>query len=477
MKNFSIWKDGSFSINSYNLDSDIDCDVLIIGGGLTGISTLYHLKDSKLNCVLVEQNKIGMGVSANSTGKLTYLQDSMYNKIWKKYDKITASKYLESQREAINLVQNIIKDNDIECDLVKSKSYVYTNSDKEIDSLVELKDFLIDNNIDVKEDCLDLVENKYVLSVDDTYLFNPVKFIYELVSKSNLDNYIYEGVSIVKIDKDIENYLCYTNLDKVIKCKYVVIASHYPYFNLPFLFPIKGNLEKSYLCSGHKDIENISLISYNKPFVSVRNYRDYIIYLSNSRVNSSHGSDRERFDELLNSAKYLKFNPGYVWSNIDIMTNDSLPYIGLIKENMFISTGYNTWGMTNGIFGGYIVSELLLGRSNKYSDLFDPKREISGNVLESVKNSYYSVEGIVNGFFKKNDNIEYKNINGDSVCIYRDSSGEHIVYRKCPHMGCYLMFNEVEKTWDCPCHGSRFDINGKCISGPANKDISYKSGN
>ena len=207
MKNFSIWKDGSFSINSCNLDSDIECDVLIIGGGLTGISTLYHLKDSKFNCVLVEQNKIGMGVSANSTGKLTYLQDSMYNKIWKKYDKITASKYLESQRDAINLVKNIIKDNDLECDLTKSKSYVYTDSDKEIDSLVELKDFLIDNNIDVKDDALDLVENKYVITVDDTYLFNPVKFIYELVFKCNLDNYIYEGVSIVKIDRDEEYYL------------------------------------------------------------------------------------------------------------------------------------------------------------------------------------------------------------------------------------------------------------------------------
>ena len=87
MKNISIWKDSCFSIDSKKLDKDIECDILIIGGGLTGLSTLYHLKDSELKVVLVEQNKIGMGVTANSTGKLTYLQDSMYNKIWKKYDR------------------------------------------------------------------------------------------------------------------------------------------------------------------------------------------------------------------------------------------------------------------------------------------------------------------------------------------------------------------------------------------------------
>ena len=114
MKNISIWKDSCFSIDSRKLDKDIECDVLIIGGGLTGISTLYHLKDSELKVVLVEQNKLGMGVTANSTGKLTYLQDSMYNKIWKKYDKKIAAKYLESQVEAIDIAKDIINSNDID---------------------------------------------------------------------------------------------------------------------------------------------------------------------------------------------------------------------------------------------------------------------------------------------------------------------------------------------------------------------------
>lgn len=472
MKNVSIWKDSKVNFKTKKLDSDIDCDVLIIGGGLTGISTLYHLSKSDLKVVLVEQSKIGMGVTANSTGKLTYLQDSIYNKIWKKYDKDIAGRYLDSQKDAIRIAKNIIEVNNVDCDLVQTKSYVYTNKDKEIGNLKELKDFLVNNNVKVKEDNVDLVKSKYMISVDDTYLFNPVKFIYGLVNNSNL-SLIYEDTSIVKIDKSDNGYFCYTDNNKI-RCKFVVIASHYPYFILPFMFPIKGSLEKSYLCSGKRNIDNLSLISYSNPFISIRNYKDYVIYLAESHINSRSVDDKKHFQELVRKANNILIDPEYIWSNIDIMTNDSLPYIGSIDDNMFISTGYNTWGMTNGILGGYIISELVMGRDNKYSGLFDPKRSIAGNILEVIKNSCYSVEGIINGMADKNPNIEYRIVNGEEICIYKDKKGEHKVYRKCPHMGCKLIFNEIESTWDCPCHGSRFDIDGKCISGPSNKDISFK---
>lgn len=475
MKNYSIWKDSKGSIKSKKLDSDISCDVLIVGGGLTGISTLYHLKDSGLNVVLVEQNKVGMSVTANSTGKLTYLQDNKYNTLLSKFNFEKASLYLESQREAIDLAKKIINDNKLDCDLVQSKSYVYTNKEDEMDKLEELKDFLIRNNIEVYDDNLDIVDYKRVLSVHDTYLYNPVKFIYSLLNKME-DYNIYEDTSIIKIEDNDENgYSCYTDCYNI-DAKYVVIASHYPYFNLPMVFPIKGSLEKSYLCSGKMDVEHTSLISYDKPYVSIRNYHDYLIYLSCSHELGSKVDDKKNFDKLFEKASYL-FNKDeieYAWSNIDIMTNDDLPYIGKIKDNMFIATGYNTWGMTNGILGGYLVSEMVKGNETKYDDLFNPKRISSGNVLEIAKDSYYEAMGFVKGMFEKSDRVEYREIDGDEVLVYNDGDKEYIVYRKCPHMKCDLLLNEVEKTWDCPCHGSRFSLDGKCISGPSNKDISYK---
>ena len=160
-----------------------------------------------------------------------------------------------------------------------------------------------------------------------------------------------------------------------------------------------------------------------------------------------------------------------MWSNTDIMTNDGFPYIGLIDDNLLIGTGYNTWGMTNGILAGKILADIILGNDNEYIELFNPKRINIASIGGAVMDSGYNVSGYINGILTDSDYIRYEMVDGKEIAIYSDSEGEHKVLTKCPHMGCRLIFNEVEKTWDCPCHASRFDIDGKCISGPSNRDI------
>ena len=155
MKNYSIWKDKIKLKNYKELENDINVDVLIIGGGMTGISTLYHLRDSGLNVALVEQNKIGMGVTANTTGKINYLQDKIYNDLFCNFGDKTASLYLKSQIEARDIILSIIKNNNIRCDLVKSNAYVYTNKKSEINKINYLKNFLEKNGVDVFEEQLE----------------------------------------------------------------------------------------------------------------------------------------------------------------------------------------------------------------------------------------------------------------------------------------------------------------------------------
>lgn len=470
MKNISIWKDIENGKKYPTLKQDIDVDVLIVGGGITGVNCLYQLRNSGLRVALVEQNRIGMGVTSNSTGKLTYLQDSLSQKILQNFDFEKASLYLASQREAIRLAKDIIEKNSLDCDLVKTDSYVYTNKEEEVSKIKEMKDFLEKNGVEVFEDSVDLVESKYMIGVHDTYLFQPVRFVLSLLEKSKTD-LVYEDVSVQKIEKEDECYVCYTDSYKI-KTTWVVLASHYPYFKLPYFFPMKGSLEKSYISASLCKVDPISLISYKEPFVSIRNFQDYLLYLSNSHNISSDVDDEKHFSELLKKVHDLKLEPEYLWSNVDIMTNDGLPYIGEIKDKLIVATGYNTWGMTNGILAGKIVSDLILGVDNRYLALFDPNRVNVSNVLNSLADLYYSASGLVQGMFYKNSQIEYEEVDGKKVAIYRDEKGEHKVYTKCPHMGCSLIFNEVEKTWDCPCHASRFDLDGKCLSGPANQDIS-----
>ena len=471
-KNSSIWFEGVSKKNYSKLDKDIDVDVLIIGGGLTGVSTLYYLKDKGLNVVLVEQNELGHGVTGKSTGKLNYLQDSLYDKIKKNCNEEKASEYLKSQIDAINLAVDIVKKNNIDCDLVKVPAFVYTNKEKEIEKLKEYEKFLKDNGIETFVDECKLVESKYLFGVKDTYIFNPYSFVTQLADRCYDDN-IYENTSIKDI-KNVENgYVCYAD-GVVINAKWVVIASHYPYFNLPYLFPIKGYLEKSYLSASKYDGDDVSLISYDKPIISMRSYRDYLVYLSNSHAVGSSVDDKKNFEELVKKVNDLKLVPEYLWSNMDIMTNDGLPYIGEIKDKLLIGTGYNTWGLANSVLAGKIISDIVLGNATKYIELFNPNRKNLGMVTGAVVDGVVSIAGYLNGWLKDSSKVSYEDIDGREIAIYKDKDGEHKVYTKCPHMGCRLIFNEVEKTWDCPCHASRFDIDGKCISGPSNEDISYK---
>lgn len=470
VKNYSIWKE-NIDMPSFNkLDKNIDVDVLIIGGGMTGINTLYQLKKSSLEVVLVEQNKIGMGVTVNSTGKLTYLQESLYEKIKKSYDVNTARKYLDSQKDAIEMAVDIINNENIDCNLLKAPSYVYSLDEDEDNKLQELKRFLEDYDIKVINGESNLFRYKSMIGVEDTYLFQPLKYLNGLVSKINAAN-IYENTSVVKIEKIDKGYVCYTDDNKVINAKKVVIASHYPYFNLPFVFPVKCSLEKSYISASKYKEDNISLIKYSKPIISMRSYFDYLIYLSNSRNISNKVDDKEHYKELMKKLDDLDLNPEFMWSNTDILTNDGLPYIGKIDDNLLLGTGYNTWGMTNGILAGKILADIILENDNKYIELFNPKRINLSIVGGAIIDGGYSALGYVSGMFYDSDKIKYSVVGGREIATYIDELGEYSVYVKCPHMGCRLIFNEFEKTWDCPCHASRFDLDGKCISGPSNQDI------
>ncbi len=443
MKNYSIWKD-NVNIKSYpKLDTNKEIDILIIGGGITGISIFYNLSNLNLKTILVEQGKIGMSTTSNSTGKLSFLQNDLLDKIRNNFNEDTLKLYLDSQIETIKIITDIIKKEKIDCDLTMVDSILYTNTKEEIEKLKDLENFLNNYGIKTYLESTNLVESKYMFKVSNTYIFNPLKFVYGLSKKLNN---IYENTCIEKIIKKDNYYLCYFR-DYVIKTKKVIIASHYPYFNLPFLFPLKATLEKSYLSASKYNGNNISLISYSNPFISIRTYKDYIIYLSNSHSINKDTYDSLHFNELKKKLHDLNLKEEYLWSNIDIITNDGLPYIGLIDNNMFIATGYNTWGLANSVLAGKIIHDIILKNDNKYIHLFDPKRDSLWKNLGSINAINKSITGFISGLIKSESRIT------------------------CPHLGCKLIYNREENTYDCPCHGSRFDKNGNVIMAPANKSI------
>lgn len=488
LKNNSIWIEGIPNNKYPRLNKNIDVDVLIIGGGITGVSTAYHLINSKQKVCLVERNKIGLGISSKTTGKLTYLQDLMYSKITKKHSIEVAKEYLNAQKDAIKLVSKIVKNRNIDCNLTKQKSFLFASNEEEVSKVKHEQELLtyMKENVNVEKLPINLKSN-YAISVSNTYYFHPVKYVKTLAkicSENNIE--IYEESNVKNLVKDGNSYKCYIN-DNLVKAKKVILACHYPFFVFPFLFPIKGHLERSYIGAANVANNNdISGINTSKNSKSFRYHTDgknnYFIYLTGSHNLAFKFNLKNNFNNLLKEMNLLKIMPKYIWSNIDIITNDYLPYIGYIDENLLIGTGYNTWGMTNGSIAGKILSDIVMKKNNKYIKLFNPLRD-SSSICSVSEDIFSSAKPFIENKIIKNkpfysNRVLFTKKDGKNIAIYIDDENKrHIVYNRCPHLKCSLIFNEVEKTWDCPCHASRFDIDGNVIEGPSTYNISYKKDN
>lgn len=480
----SIWNKKEIKTKKEILDKDIEVDTLIIGAGITGMNTAYMLRNNKSLCV-VDANIVGHGVTLNSTAKINYFQGRIYTKIEKLRNKESAIKYLKAEKEAIEILKNIIETEQIDCDLKQVESYVFANIKSEIEPLKKEIKFLRDNKFNVINKKLPSKITSYnSYCVNDTYIFNPIKYlqgIYNILDKNNI--HIYENTKIIKIEKEDYHYICYSSKYKI-KTKKVIIATGYPYFIKPLFLPFKSLLEKSYIIvSKVKEDLGFTCISSSNPTYSCRFYNDknniYQISLSESHNTSISQNDKYHFNRVKEIFNLKEKDIIMKYSNTDIMTVDNMPYIGELNKNMYISTGYNTWGMTNSVIGAKIISDMINNNKNEYIDLFNPNRVNKANIIKFPLILFSSIKSYIGPKINKNKywykNIKFINENGKSLAIYKDKNGvNHIVYNKCPHIGCSLIFNEEEKTWDCPCHSSRFDIDGKCIKGPSNYDITYK---
>ena len=312
--------------------------------------------------------------------------------------------------------------------------------------------------------------------VQDTYVFHPIKYIYGVLDIIKNRINIMEKTIVLEIQKKDDEYLVFTN-SGLIKAKTVVITCHYPFFIKPGFVIFKNHIEREYVNSSKIDKHyNFAAINIESNVKSIRFYKDNILYVSNNhRLNNKIDYDKNYEKSIRDFKKYFKVEPEYTWSNQDLFTTDSLPLIGCLDNNLYISTGYNGWGITNGIIGAKVISDMINGVDNIYEKLFNPKRFNLSMALNSCVDGLFYAKSYVESLIYNSDLTYVKKIDGIKYNVYKDSKGiEHFVQRKCPHMKCNVVFNSYDLTWDCPCHGSRFDIDGNVVLGPTKYDIKRK---
>lgn len=496
----SLWIVDSCETNYPELKEDINAEVCIIGGGIVGAITAYLLEKNGVNVVVLEKDKICMGVTANSTAKLTSQHGLFYKYLENENGLNFAKKYLESNEEGIKLAEKIIKEETIDCDYEKKDAYVFATNERELKKIEEEIDVLkrinydaeLEKNIDIPvEKCLGAVKFK------NQAQFNSRKYVIELFKiVSKLGGKIYENSKVENIQHDNAAYNISANGYNV-KAKNVVISTHYPIKNFPGMYFSKMYQDKSYAIAvdtkqDENEIIDGMFIQSCDPVISFRTakYKDknlLIVAGSGHRTGQAEGKIEDSFVNLENYIKryYPNAETKFKWSTEDCVTLDKVPYIGQFSNllpNMYVATGFKKWGMSTSHVAGKLISDLILGKENEYVDIYKATRlEPIKNIKEfgnMLKESTYSL--LINKIKPAKDILEkiplgdggIVEIDGDKVGIYKRDDGEIFAVKPyCGHLGCLVSWNNLEKTWDCPCHGSRYDYMGNIITEPTVKKL------
>ena len=466
--NKSIW---GYNKSSYNYTKkNIDCDVLIIGGGMCGMSTLLMLSDSDKKVILIDSNRVGSGITSKTTGKISVMQEYNYQNI-SKISKSLAIDYMHSQVYSVKKLVRLINDYNIPCDLNKNYSYLFTNSREKKKKIIDEKN-LLDKVL--KCEIIDKLPNGYPclygIKSDHSFVFNPIKYISFI--KNLCKDKIYEYTRALSITRKLDYFLIKTNKNKI-SAKKVIICTHYPILVKKLFFPLVTSITKEYVvCAETNDVHNSNMICNDGNVVSMRYYKDNMIYASGNDLLGGKLNHKKNINSVINDfRRHFNYPIKYTWYDYDITSTDYLPIIGEVSKDIFIATGFNKWGMTNSILSASILSDLIKGNKNKYVDVFSIKRKSLINT-SCFKNMF---DNVVTYFKPKKKNITYEYIDGVKYAVYTDNDGVcHKIIDKCPHLGCGLIFNEVDKTWYCPCHGSRYDIDGRVIHGPSSLSIKKK---
>lgn len=468
--NKSIW---GYDKENYNYTKkNIDCDVLIIGGGMCGITTALMLLDSDKKVVLIDANRVGSGITNKTTGKISVMQEYNYQKI-SNISKDLAYTYMHSQVYAVKKLVRLIDKYNIPCDLNKNYSYLFTNSNDNIKKIINEKN-LLDKVL--KCEIIDRLPNGYPclygIKSDHSFVFNPIKYISFIknLCKNKID--IYEYTRVLSITRKLDYFLVKTNKNKI-TAKKVIICTHYPILVKKLFFPLVTSITKEYVvCGETNDVHNSNMICNDGNVVSMRYYKDNMIYAGGNDLLGGKLNHKKNINNVIKDFKrHFNYPIKYAWYNYDITSTDYLPIIGEVEKNIFVATAFNKWGMTNSVLAASILSDLIKEKKNKYVDVFSIKRKSLIN-SSCFKNMF---DNVVTYFKPKKKDITYEYIDGIKYAVYTDSDGvSHKIIDKCPHLGCGLIFNFVDKTWDCPCHGSRYDINGKVIHGPSSSSIKKK---
>lgn len=492
----SIWTQSCDIINKNSLSKNIETEVAIIGAGLCGTLIAYMLREKGIDAVVLEADRIASGQTKNTTAKITSQHGLLYSELIKNFGEEKARQFACANQQAVEEYGLIITKNNINCDYEQKDAFLYSREkentlrqEARAAAVLGLPSSFVPSSSKLPFEVTGMVK------FENQAQFNPLRFINAIAK----DLTIYEKTRVIKVEKDIITTLSQgadvagkTSLPtstNTVKAKHIIFACHYPFINFPGLYFTRMHQERSYVIALENALQVDGMyICAKEGGYSLRNFGNCLLFGGeNHRTGENSGGGR--YESLREKAKELFPNSKEIlhWSAQDCMTADGVPYIGQYSSgtpNWYVATGFNKWGMTSSMVAATILSKMVIGIENKNAEIFSPSRFSASDISQIVGEGVQAVKGLVRETVHLPDAVVASmavghggvvDMEGKKVGVFKESPEKiYIVDTRCPHLGCQLEWNPDEKSWDCPCHGSRFDYTGKLIDNPAQEDISIE---
>ncbi|HEY8401352.1 MAG TPA: FAD-dependent oxidoreductase [Cytophagaceae bacterium] len=496
MKKKSLWIDKAGTALSLPTFKGVEeADVVIIGAGITGLTSAYLLAKAGKKVMVLEALSIGAGTTGNSSCHLTTDIDEEYRNIYKSFDKTTIRLVAESRLKAIGLIEQISKEHSIECDFRRLPGYLYTEIPENVQDIKEEADYALEAGLSVSlvDDVPLPFKAVKALRFDGQAEFNVQKYLHGLAKVcQSLGCRIFENSRVVNLEEK-DDYVLVNTRNGQVKTPIAIEATH-----LPIFFNVLQALSspyRSYMIVAKINGEYPDGLFWDDvdPYHYTRTYRTQegsFLVVGGADHKTGHETNTEinyeRLEQYIRS-RYDVLSIEYKWSSQYYKPSDGLPYIGRspFSRRVLVGTGYSGDGLVYGTVAAIIHRDIINNVENPWLKIYDATRFTpAASVFDFIKEN----TDVIKHFIK--DRLEIVSmdpdelrpgegriikINGQKYAVSKDENNEvNIVNAVCPHMGCIVQWNSSEKSWDCPCHGSRFENNGNVITGPAVSNLAVQ---
>jgi glycine/D-amino acid oxidase-like deaminating enzyme/nitrite reductase/ring-hydroxylating ferredoxin subunit len=492
--NTSLWQESADEYQSLDkIDPSVLYDVVIVGGGITGVSTAFHLQKAGLNCLLIEAHNLCFGTTGGTTAHINTLLDVPYSTIEKNFDKEKSKLVADSLKEAIEAIRNNIEKYKIDCEFENATATLFAQTEeqeKELDKISKATaDAGVENNF-INEISIPLKFLK-AIRVPGQAKFNPVRYVQNLAKQfEKAGGAIIQQCRVIHADEN-ENVTIDTAKGKC-SARFLIYATHIPpgvnllhfrcipYRSYAMAVTLKGSSYPGDLIYDMYDPYNY----YRSQKIDGKKY----FIVGGYDHQTAHEDNQEYCFLKLESHIRKHFDIkeiAYKWSSQYYESPDGLPYIGQLPghRKIFVATGYGGNGMPFSTVAALLLTKMICNENSPYKDLYDPNRlkPVAGfsefishnvDVVKQFASRFFSGDDLAQLADLANDEGKIVRFNDEKIAIYKDVNGAvHALHPTCTHAGCEVKWNNAELTWDCPCHGTRYSYDGRVMNGPAVKNL------